>query len=253
MLRVGTETREASVVGVVREMLLEALQELGEGRWVPWEAVAGFVRTDSRTPGINRLIERWAQRSTLEPMTASEIAHRIAFESLHVLGVVDLGALDDDGDGMGPTLRITPRGRAYLGEVGADAAPSRAPSRYLDTHALRVGPAARIAEVIAIAPFTEIGAVIGHLDLLVTPQAVARALGSGIEAELMRTRLEALAPLPDPGALVCSRKRARCSVARSSSRPRAFSGWTIPKSGSCCERGGSRPICSSIRRRRAAC
>ncbi|HEX3597041.1 MAG TPA: hypothetical protein VHU80_18155 [Polyangiaceae bacterium] len=197
MLRVGSEAREASVVSVVREMVLEALQELGEGRWVPWEAVAGFVRTDSRTPGINRLIERWAQRSGIEPMTVSEVAHRIAFESLHVLGVVDLGDVDDDGDGMGPTLRITPRGRAYLGE-GAAPQPTEAPSRFLDTHALRVGPAARIAEVVAVAPFTEIGAVTGHLDLLVTPSGVARALGAGIEAELMRARLESLAPLPDP-------------------------------------------------------
>jgi hypothetical protein len=197
MLRVGSETREASVVGVVREMVLEALQELGEGRWVPWEAVAGFVRTDSRTPGINRLIERWAQRSGIESMTVSEVAHRIAFESLHVLGVVDLGDIDDDGDGMGPTLRITPRGRSYLG-AGEIAPISQSPSRFLDTHALRVGPAARIAEVVALAPFTEIGAVTGHLDLLVTPAGVARALGAGIEAELMRARLESLAPLPDP-------------------------------------------------------
>jgi hypothetical protein len=197
-LRVGSEAREASVVGVVREMVLEALQELGEGRWVPWEAVAGFVRTDSRTPGINRLIERWAQRSGIEAMTVSEVAHRIAFESLHVLGVVDLGDIDDDGDGMGPTLRITPRGRAYLGASDVPPPVAEAPSRFLDTHALRVGPAARIAEVIALAPFTEIGAVTSHLDLLVTPAGVARALGGGIEAELMRTRLESLAPLPDP-------------------------------------------------------
>src|SRR6185436_14964778 len=121
-----------------------------------------FVRTDSRTPGINRLIERWAQRSGIEAMTVSEVAHRIAFESLHVLGVVDLGDVDDDGDGMGPTLRITPRGRAYL---GAAESPAGTPvlSRFLDTHALRVGPAARIAEVIGLSAFTEIGAVTGHL------------------------------------------------------------------------------------------
>jgi hypothetical protein len=198
VLRVGSEAREASVVGVVREMVLEALQELGEGRWVPWEAVAGFVRTDSRTPGINRLIERWSQRSGVEPMTVSEIAHRIAFESLHVLGVVDLGDTEDD-DGMGPTLRITPRGRTYLGASSSEPVNAAlAPSRYLDTHALRVGPAARIAEVIALAPFTEIGAVTGHLDLLVTQQSVARALGAGIDAEVMQSRLVALAPLPDP-------------------------------------------------------
>src|SRR5262249_26341577 len=43
VLRVGTE-REASAVGVLREMVLDALRELGEGRWVPWEAVAGYVR-----------------------------------------------------------------------------------------------------------------------------------------------------------------------------------------------------------------
>jgi len=33
---------------------------------------------------------------------------------------------------------------------------------------------------------------------LVTPQGVARALGAGLEADVMRTRLEALAALPDP-------------------------------------------------------
>jgi len=99
---------------------------------------------------------------------------------------------------MGPTLRITPRGRAYLGASEASPVATEAPSRFLDTHALRVGPAARIAEVVALSPFTEIGAVTGHLDLLVTPAGVARALGAGIEAELMRTRLESLAPLPDP-------------------------------------------------------
>jgi hypothetical protein len=197
VLRVGAEVREASVVGVVREIVLEALKELGEGRWVPWEAVAGFVRTDSRTAGINRLIERWAQRSGVEPMMVSEIAHRIALESLHVLGVVDLGDVDDELDGMGPTLRITPRGRAYLGAADTPAAPS-SPSRYLDTHALRVGSDARIADVVAVAPFSEIGAVTGYLDLLVTPQSVARALGAGVDAELMQARLSALCPLPDP-------------------------------------------------------
>ncbi|HVU03319.1 MAG TPA: hypothetical protein VHE30_16280 [Polyangiaceae bacterium] len=197
MLRVGTEAREASVVGVIREMVVEALQELGEGRWVPWEAVAGFVRTDSRASGINRLIERWAQRSGLEALTIAEIAHRIAFESLHILGVVDLGDVDED-DGLGPTLRITPRGRAFLGAPDATPQSPPAASRYLDTHALRVGPSARIAEVLALAPFTEIGAVTANLDLLVTPQGVARALGGGLEADVMRARLEALAPLPDP-------------------------------------------------------
>jgi hypothetical protein len=197
MLRVGSEAREASVVGIIREMVVEALQELGEGRWIPWEAVAGFVRTDGRASGINRLIERWAGRSSVEAMTVAEIAHRIAFESLYVLGVVDLGDVDDD-DGLGPTLRITPRGRAYLGAVASPPGSQAPSSRYLDTHALRIGPGARVADVLALAPFTEIGAVTAHLDFLVTPQGIARALGGGLDAEAIRSRLEALAPLPDP-------------------------------------------------------
>lgn len=196
ILRVGSEAREASVVGVIREIVLGALQELGEGRWVPWEAVAGFVRTDARAPGINRLIERWAQRSGIEPLTVAEIAHRIAFESLHNLGVVDLGDIDDE-EGMGPTLRLTPRGRAYLG-LGEGNGNGHSASHFLETHALRIGAQSRIADVLALAPFTEIGSVTTQLDLIITQQSVARALGAGISGEHMEARLSALAPLPDP-------------------------------------------------------
>jgi hypothetical protein len=197
VLRVGAEAREASAVGVIRDMVLEALQELGEGRWVPWEAVAGFIRTDSRTPGLGRLMERWATRAGIEATTAAEIAHRIALESLHVLGVVDLGDADEEDDsGMGPTLRITPRGRAFLGQT--ESGPSRAASRFLDTQALRLGPNAKIGEVLTLAPFIEIGRVTGHLDVLITQPALSRALSAGIEPDWIQTRLSSLAPLPDP-------------------------------------------------------
>jgi len=201
-LRVTADARETSAVGVVRELVLEALQELGDGRWAPWEAIAAYVRSDARAPGVARLIERWAQRAGVEPMTPAEVARRIALETLHVLGIVDLGDPEtDDIESIGPTLRITPRGRAFL----ADAAPeSRAPasnqaSRFLDTQALRVGPAASVGNVISLAPFVEIGGVTGAaLDILITPQALSHALSAGFDGEVMRTRLELLAPLPDP-------------------------------------------------------
>ena len=196
VLRAGVESRDASVVGVIRDLVLEALQELGEGRWVPWEAVAGFIRTDSRTPGIGRLIERWAQRAGVEPVTPADIAQRIALDSLHVLGVVDLGDDEESDSGLGPTLRITPRGRAYLGLN--EAPQSRSASRFLDTQALRVGPSARIGEVLALAAFVEVGRVTGHLDLIITQAALSRALSAGVEPDGMEARLAALAPLPDP-------------------------------------------------------
>ena len=201
-LRVTVDARETSAVGVVRELVLEALQELGDGRWAPWEAIAAYVRSDARAPGVARLIERWAQRAGVEPMTPAEVARRIALETLHVLGIVDLGDPEtDDIESIGPTLRITPRGRAFL----ADAAPeSRAPtsnqgSRFLDTQALRIGPSASVGSVIALAPFVEIGGVASAaLDVLITPQALSHALSAGFDGEVMRTRLEVLAPLPDP-------------------------------------------------------
>jgi hypothetical protein len=198
ILRAAPEMRDSSVVGVLRELVLDALQELGDGRWVPWEAIAGFVRSDARTPGVGRLIERWAQRGGFEAMAPSEIARRIAFESLYALGVVDIG--DPEGettDSIGPTLRLTPRGRSYVSDAAESRRPAE-PSRFLDNQAIRVGRAAKIGSVIALAAFVEIGGVSGALDLHVTQQAVAHALSAGFEADVIRARLEQLAPLPDP-------------------------------------------------------
>ncbi len=184
---------EASVVGVVREMVLEALRELGDGNWAPWEAVAAYVRADSRTPGVARLIERWAQRAGFEPMTPAQIARRISLDTLHVLGVVDIG--DPDTEGVEPTLRITPRGRAFLSESAPRAAE---PSRFLDNHALRISGSVRVGHVVALAPFVEIGRVSGQLDVAITQQTLSLALAAGVEPEIIKGRLELIAPLPDP-------------------------------------------------------
>ncbi|HTA94375.1 MAG TPA: hypothetical protein VK745_32565 [Polyangiaceae bacterium] len=200
-LRVTADARETSAVGVVRELVLEALQELGDGRWAPWEAIAAYVRSDARAPGVARLSERWAQRAAVEPMTPAEVARRIALETLHVLGIVDLGDPEaDDAESIGPTLRITPRGRAFLSDaVPESKSPAQQASRFLDTQALRVGPQASVGNVISLAPFVEIGGVTGAaLDILITPQALSHALSAGFDGEVMRARLEALAPLPDP-------------------------------------------------------
>ncbi len=195
-LRVPQEQREASAARVVRDVVIEALCELGEGRWVPWEAVAGYVRTDARTPGVARLIERWAQRAGLEAPPVVEIARRIVLDTFHTLGVVDLGDIDDDEGAFGPTLRLTPRGRALLGlgELALDDEPSR----FLDHQTLRLSRETRIGHVLALTPFVEIGGVGAHLDVVVNHSSLARALGTGIEPQVVRGRLVAIAALPDP-------------------------------------------------------
>ena len=104
-------------------MVLEALRELGEGRWVPWASLAGYLRSDHRIPGIARLLRRWAERVGVEPVEPMEVARRIVHESLPALGVIDLGEDEDlphdpEADGTGPpvALRLTARGRALLAD-----------------------------------------------------------------------------------------------------------------------------------------
>ncbi len=197
VLRVTAEAREASAVGVLRRIVLDALRELGDGRWAPWEAVAAFVRADSRTPGLARLLERWAQRAGVEVSTPAEIAQRIACETLHSLGVVDLGDPSDDSER--PTLRITPRGRAYItGTALPNPDAQREGSRFVDGQVLRIGPADRIGSVVALSPLIEIGSVTGSLDVSVTQHTLSLALAAGFDADNLKGRLEALAQLPDP-------------------------------------------------------
>ena len=198
VLRAAGTAREASVGGVVRSIVLDALMQLAEGRWVPWQAIAAFVATDSRAPGISRLLERWAMRCGVEPAQASleRVAERIAFESLYVLGCVDIGDPDQlDHAGGSPMLRITSRGRAYLSGAAPDA---QAPSAFVGGHALRLGEEVRVAQALSVAAVAEIGRVDGQFELVITPTSVSAAVAAGIDGTSIRMRLEAVAPLPEP-------------------------------------------------------
>lgn len=220
VLRVAADTRDASPAGVLREMVLEALRDLGEGRWMPWAALEQYLSTDPRVPGLSRLFRRWAERVQVEAVEPMEVARRIVQESLPALGLVDLGE-DDPApttDGAAPAsssevappssvngassarkpaiaVRLTPRGRALL----ADRAPSidQARSKFLDTHVLRLASSAKVYAVLQIAPFVEVGRAAESLDLIVAPQTLARALSAGFEADALRQRIEAIAPLPE--------------------------------------------------------
>ncbi|HEX4447327.1 MAG TPA: hypothetical protein VH044_11350, partial [Polyangiaceae bacterium] len=211
--RLAPESRDSSPAGVVREMVLEALKELGEGRWVPWSSLAGWLRSDHLVPGLARLLRRWGERVGAEPVDPVEVARRIVHESLPALGIVDLGEDEDlphdpavDGDGPPVALRLTARGRALL----ADKAPpgDGEPSKFLDTHVLRVGMQARVGAILSIASFVEVGRAAETLDLIIAPQTLARALSAGLEADVLRARIEAIAPLPE----ALSRTLAQASV-----------------------------------------
>jgi hypothetical protein len=213
VLRLAPESRDSSPAGVVREMVVDALRELGEGRWVPWASIAGWLKSDERIPGLGRLLRRWAERGGLEPVEPMEVARRIVHDSLPALGILDLGEDEDlardsdaDGDRSPIALRLTARGRALLADRTLSG--EAASSQFLDTHVLRLGPRAKVGAILAVAPFVEVGRAAEVLDLIVAPQTLARALSAGLEADVLRARLEALAPLPES----LSRTLAQASV-----------------------------------------
>jgi hypothetical protein len=195
MLRLPADQRDSSASGVVRDLVLEALRDLGESRWIPWSSLEGYLGTDHRIPGVGRLLRRWAERVGVEAVLPMEVARRVILESLPALGILDVGE-DDTADGAAQiALRLTPRGRSLV----ADKAPTHdnAPSKFLDTHVLRLGPTAKVSSIFGIFGFVDVGRAAETLDLIVAPQTLARALSAGYDAESLRQRIEAIAPLPE--------------------------------------------------------
>ncbi len=66
LLRVQGEAREAGAVGVVRSIVVEALQELSDGQWAPWGAFAQYLAADGRTPGLTPSLQKQAQKLGIE-------------------------------------------------------------------------------------------------------------------------------------------------------------------------------------------
>jgi hypothetical protein len=200
MLRVAPEHRDPSPVGVLREMVLDALQDLGEGQWVPYRALCAYVADDPRADGLERLLMRWARRVGLRSPDEADIVQRILLESLPTLGVVDVGGADKEtAEGSGElstlALRLTGRGRQLITATGEARARDVGSSEMLEPRLLRIGSSARVAEVLDLGVFCEIEGVEADLELAVSPAGVSRGLAEGISAAEMRTRLEALVEL----------------------------------------------------------
>ena len=203
-LRVASEHRDASPARNVRDMVLGALHELGEGRWVPCDALLQYLDEDPRTVAIERLFARWSARVGLTPPTLLEVAQRIILGSLPALGVVDVGEDDVDSPEAEPSVsglavRLTARGRGYLGAAAAAArAPGLATSEFAEPQVLSVGEAAVVGAVIDLAPFADASAVDPRLELSFPPTALARGLAAGIDPEEMRRRIAVLATPTEP-------------------------------------------------------
>ncbi|HZO13884.1 MAG TPA: hypothetical protein VFB62_11520, partial [Polyangiaceae bacterium] len=199
VLRVSAENRDPSPVGVLREVVLDALHDLGEGQWVPYGALMSYIQNDPRAPGLERLLERWARRVMVEIPSLRDLTRRVLLESLPALGVVDVGGasvMDRSLEELGGlALRLTTRGRELISEEASSR--NVGESELIEPRVLRVGGDATVADVLDVALFAEVKAAANALELAITPTAMARGLAEGIEARAMRERLEGLTVLSD--------------------------------------------------------
>ncbi len=229
MLRLPPEQRDSSASGIVRELALEALRDLGENRWIPWSSLEGFVRADHRISGVERLLRRWADRVGAPPVTAMEVARRVVLESLPSLGILDIGEEDTPHAIRHVAIRLTPRGRALV--AGHVPPQGDATSAFHEPHVLRLGGSATVSSILGVFGFADLGRTASTLELLITPQTIAHALAAGYDADLLRLRIEAIAPLPES----LSRTLAEASVVRGRSTYSPASGFLWVDDPNVCE------------------
>jgi hypothetical protein len=198
LLRLAPYARDVSPVGVLREVVLDALIDLGEGQWAAVPELVAYVGADPRIGGLRRLFERWARRASVEVPEERALIRRILLESLPALGAVDLGAIDaTTKDGDDAALRLSAFGRSALTTTGTPSPRSLEPTSIDDERRIAIGGGARLAEVLELAAFVELRSIDPGLEFELSPASVSRGLAMGIEAAEMRRRLEALAPVSE--------------------------------------------------------
>lgn len=210
VMRAAADQRDASPSRMLREIVIDALVDVGEDAWVSWRALGDYVARDPRIEGAERLLRRWAERVNVAPPNPVDVCRRIALDSLPNLGVVDLGAdadtmLDRMGGSQttfdpneldGLMLRVSARGRAWLHAPDAGREPAWAQSEFRDASILSVGSGAVVANLLAVGLLAELGRVDDALEFVFTPQAIGRAVAAGALAEEARARIEAIATIP---------------------------------------------------------
>jgi hypothetical protein len=218
LLRAMQDQRDPSPCNALRRIVIDALLDLREGGWIPYRSFERYVCEDPRGVGLERLFRRWAERvGVAEPPQIGDVVRRIVLESLPILGIVDIGEESRAGmsavtgaDGSGiraadvatTAIRLTQRGRELCLDLTLAGRPDAPGDRvlagkFVDGHVLRVGAGSLVGHVLALAPMVEIGRVEDALDLVLTPAAIAKAIGAGALGDEIRERIEVLATLPD--------------------------------------------------------
>jgi hypothetical protein len=208
IMRGVSSSAEPATTHLLRELLLESIQVMGERTWIPVDALSEYVGTDTRVAGMLRLLKRWAMRTACEVLDLPAAVRRIGTGSLWALGIVDV-SLDREpaaspGEGMnGPSreIRVTALGRALLagdkpradrrGTAGSEA------SHFLDPKTLRIGEDASVRQVLALAPWVEVSRVFDCLEVTFSQSRLLEYLARGGDVHTVIESFERVAHVPE--------------------------------------------------------
>jgi hypothetical protein len=197
LLRAPPEHREPSPVRALKDLVLAALAELGEARWIPVDALLTYVFGDPRIAGLERLFSRWAARVQVEPPSLPDVVRRVITASLPALGLVDVGELELDAraakaDGSPLAVRVTARGKLLVrGRPSDDEREEREVGEFVEPDSLRVGNGALVGNVLRLARAADLVGVAKRLELHFDAATLARGLAAGLEVSELRQRIEA--------------------------------------------------------------
>lgn len=205
--RVAGTARLRSALAQLRRIVVEALRELASDRWIPLGVVEKYVLREHRIPGLRRLVSRWGKQSSQETLPIEAVVHRMLVESLHHIGCVDLASADEDASARPPgesattqssLVRVTALGRRALHGIEPPGTHRRVrASSFGSGNVLEVGFDARVAVVLFLSRFFDVGSVSGKVQLELTTAGVARAVSEGVDSDSLRDRLASVAVLPN--------------------------------------------------------
>jgi len=199
-LRHARDQRESPPTQALRRLILETLAHVADEAWVPYLVIERLVQADARTPGIERLIARAAQRSNVAMLPIGATTRRIVLESLFYLGAIDTSdpANGDTSEALVPCIRLTPRGRQFIADAECTEVASANEVRALDPLTIRIGGSTPTHHVLAASDWVEVGETTEALELIVSEATLQRAFDSGVGVATARQHLRRLAPIPEP-------------------------------------------------------
>lgn len=187
--RVRGVARQASPTRQLQAALVDALLEAARDRWSPLALIAELTLSDVRLVAFEQRCQRWTRR-TSEPLLDPDQVIGNAVESLFALGALDLAESDQSPTASAELVRLSARARRWLtpDPVNTELAGVRPAGAF----GYALGPAARVAPILAASEIVEVAAFGEEPRLEISIPAIEELAASGTEKEAILARVAAI-------------------------------------------------------------